>query len=103
MCHKSTQVIPDSLVLEAVLLRMRDSIRGFLRGSPDCQQLVWYQGRVFKFHGLGIDFPGLTISLAGIKVGIKKLEHATQVAKNLDMYQFQMCKLTHELERDHPL
>jgi len=62
-----------------------------------------YQGRVFKFAGLGADAPGLTVSLAKIKVGVKKLQHATQVARTLDMYQFQMCKMTHELEKHHPL
>jgi len=62
-----------------------------------------YQGRVFKFVGMGTDAPGLTVSLAKIKVGIQKLEHATQVARNLDMYQFQMCKIAHELEKHHPL
>ncbi len=82
---------------------IQNALREFFRRSPDCQQLILYQGRVFKFAGLGADAPGLTVSLAKIKVGMKKLEHATQVARNLDMYQFQMCKISHELEKHHPL
>jgi hypothetical protein len=84
-------------------LNIPNALREFFKRSPDCQQLILYQGRVFRFVGLGADAPGLTVSLAKIKIGIKKLEHATQVARNLDMYQFQMCRITHELEKQHPL
>jgi dsRNA-specific ribonuclease len=68
-----------------------------------CQELIKYQSGVFDFRGLGLGYPPVNISLAGIRTGVVKLEHATQVARNLDMYQVLMCRLTHEVDSENPL
>ena len=68
----------------------------------NCQQLIKYQARIFDFKGLGASAPALNISLAEIRIGVAKLELATSVAKNLDMYQFLMCQLSRELGKKSP-
>jgi len=78
-----------------------DGIR-YVFGS-NCQQLIKYQGRIFDFKGLGANAPALNVSLAEIRIGVVKLELATSVAKNLDIYQFLMCQLTHELGEEGSL
>ena len=78
-----------------------DALRRTL--GSHCQELIKYQSGVFDFRGLGLEYPPVNISLAGIRTRVVKLEHATQVARNLDMYQVLMCRLTHEVDRENPL
>src|SRR5207249_2543280 len=78
-----------------------DGLRRAFRSQ--CDHLIKYQAGVFSFNGFGADVPSVNVSVAGLRTGIVKLEHATEVAKNLDNYQFLMCKLCHELSRSSNL
>ncbi len=99
------EVSEDLLALTLSLLTSGNEITGEDMGLFDalrsafgssCDQLIKYQAGVFKFKGIGADVPPVNVSFGGLQTGVVKLEHATEIARNLDLYQFLMCKLSRE-------
>lgn len=96
MKYALTKAWPKSLKY----LRLFDALRDFFGGQ--CEKLISYQSRSFKFKGVGAKFPAVELTFGVISTDVKKLEHATQVAMNLDNYQFLMCRLSRQLGKKSP-
>jgi len=78
-----------------------DAIRSLL-GAPKCTKLVRYQARTLEFKSLGAEIAGVKLSLGEFKTEVKKVEEASELAKALDDYQFDVCRLTREFPHDDP-
>src|SRR2546427_10070412 len=63
----------------------------------DCQQLIKFQTREFDFKGLAAEPAGVKVSFAGLEPHVRRIERAGELAKNLDVYQYHMCRLSRQL------
>lgn len=78
-----------------------DAIRDLL-GQTRCRKVVRYQARTLEFKSLGAEYAGVKFSLGEFKTDVKKVEEASELAKSLDDYQFDVCRLTREIPREDP-
>lgn len=66
-----------------------------------CEKLIKYQGRKVEFSASG-GVELIKISLDDFSTEIKNITDATELAKILDDYQYHLCKMYYELNRDDP-
>jgi hypothetical protein len=78
------------------------SVIKVLLGSSTCEKLIKYDGRSLEVGALGAGYAGASFSLGSFKTNIEKVREASEAAAAMDDYQYDMCKIASEYDKDDP-
>jgi len=68
-----------------------DSLVDWIYTRSKCERLIKYQDKSITFGEVGIEFRSVKISLGELHTEIKPLQEASEGAKALDDFQYQLC------------
>ncbi len=80
---------------------LSSAIASFL-GKSSCKKLIKYDKRTLEIDSLSADYAGAKFSLGNVKTSLDKLQDASEQAAALDDWQYNMCEIIHEYDKNDP-